>query len=324
MQPLMLTNLLRLSKSHKSEKSPDNKLTKLMTCKHFASIRFFECSKGTNMRINTPKNNTLGLLCSVSCIGLMASISAVRAQDSSDAFLGTIELGESKREVQTGTAVAITTINQEEIDDRQASTIAELIDSVPGVTLVNGSTPQGSGINIRGFGANGTYGTDSKVLVVIDGATTGAEELYRIGNQLFTDPELYKSVSVIRGTVGSFEFGSGVIRGVVLLETKDASDITGGEIGLKFRQTLEGTTNGQGFASSSILAWQPSENLEFMLNYTIRDQADYETADGTLVPNSKFRMPSYLLKGKLTFGEDSEHAVTLSYNDSTTSDRDVP
>ena len=94
-----------------------------------------------------------------------------------EGFLGTLVLGESKREVQTDTAVSITTVDQEEIDDRQAGTVAELIDSVPGVSLVNGSTPQGSGINIRGFGANDIYGADSKVAVQIDGATTGAERL---------------------------------------------------------------------------------------------------------------------------------------------------
>ena len=120
-------------------------------------------------------------------------------------FLGTIKLGESKRAVDTSTAVPITIIGSEEINDRQAGTIAELIETIPGVSLVNGSTPTGSGIAIRGFGANGTYGTDQKVAVLIDGATTGAEELYRIGTQLFTDPYLYKSVTVQRGTVGSFE-----------------------------------------------------------------------------------------------------------------------
>ena len=112
------------------------------------------------------------------------------AQDGQDGFLGTIILGESKREVRTDTATAVTEIDQTEIDDRQAGTVAELIDSVPGVTLVNGATPQGSGINIRGYGANDTFGTDQKVLIQVDGVTRGSEELYRIGNQLFTDPSL--------------------------------------------------------------------------------------------------------------------------------------
>lgn len=275
---------------------------------------------------------TQHLLSSVSVLGLVIATSA-GAQDlieelptefQNDDFLGTVELGQGKREVQTGTAVPLTVINQEEIDDRQAGTIAELIDSVPGVTLVNGNTPQGSGINIRGFGANGTYGTDSKVLVVIDGAVSGAEEIYRVGNQLFTDPALYKEVSVLRGTVGSFEFGSGVVGGVVQLETKEASDFTGGEIGLRFRQTLEASSNGEGFSTSSILAWQPTENFEFLANYTLSDRDNYETGDGTVVNNSAYDMPSYLLKGRYTFGEDMQHAITLSYNDSVTDERDVP
>lgn len=241
-----------------------------------------------------------------------------------DTYLGEIELGSSKRDVQTQTAEALTVINQDEINDRQAGTVAELIDSVPGVTLVNGSTPQGSGINIRGFGANGTYGTDQKVLVLIDGATTGAEELYRIGNQLFTDPQLYKEVSVNRGTIGSFEYGSGVIGGVVQLETKDASDYTGGEIGYRFRQVLEGSSNGNGFVTSSTLAWQPTEQAEFLLNYTLRDQSDQKDGNGDTIGNSAFKLPSYLIKGKYSFGKDLEHSITASYNDSYSSERDVP
>lgn len=274
---------------------------------------------------------------SASLIALTAVTGPLMAQDAgtavlvdtdeavaADNYLGEIELGSSKRDIQTDTATAVTSINQEEINDRQAGTVAELIDSVPGVTLVNGSTPQGSGINIRGFGSNSTYGTDQKVLILIDGATTGAEELYRIGNQLFTDPQLYKEVSVNRGTIGSFEYGSGVIGGVVQLETKDASDYTGGEVGFRFRQVLEGSSNGSGFVTSSTLAWQPTEQAEFLLNYTLRDQNNQEDGGGNEILNSAFRLPSYLIKGKYSFGEDGAHSITASYNDSFSAERDVP
>ncbi|WP_417714077.1 TonB-dependent receptor domain-containing protein [Pseudophaeobacter arcticus] len=241
-----------------------------------------------------------------------------------EGFLGTIELGQGKREVQVGTAEALTVINQEEIDDRQAGTIAELIDSVPGVALVNGSRPEGSGINIRGFGANGTYGTDQKVAIVIDGATTGSEEIYRVGTQLFTDPSLYKSVSVNRGTVGSFEFGSGIIGGVVSFETKDASDFTGGEIGLRFRQTLGYSSNGAGYHSSSIIAWQPMENLEVLLNYTKRDTDAYEDGDGNLIQYTATEPYSGLAKIKYTFGDAGEHGLTFSYQKTSTEEFDAP
>ncbi|KAJ29200.1 TonB-dependent receptor domain-containing protein [Sulfitobacter pontiacus] len=241
-----------------------------------------------------------------------------------EGFLGTLVLGESKREVQTDTAVSITTVDQEEIDDRQAGTVAELIVSVPGVSLVNGSTPQGSGINIRGFGANDIYGADSKVAVQIDGATTGAERLYRIGTQLFTDPFLYKSVDVIRGSVGSFEYGSGIVGGVVRLETKDASDLTGGELGYVLGQTLEFSTNGDGITSSSVLAWQPTEDMEFLLNYTWRDQNDQVDGDGATIGNSAFTLPSGLIKAKYSFGQNRDQSLTFSLSHTTASDRDVP
>mgnify|MGYP001799446004 FL=1 len=237
-------------------------------------------------------------------------------------FLGELTLGQSKREVQTGTATPLTTIKQEEIDDRQASTIAELIDSVPGVTLVNGQTPQGSGINIRGFGANSIYGTDQKVAVLVDGATTGAEEIYRVSNQLFTDPYLYKSVDVIRGTVGSFEYGSGIVGGVVLLETKDASDFTGGEPGFGGALTLGGQTNGNGINGSGILAWQPNEKAEFLFNYSYRDQDNQDDGNGDEIGNSAFELPSFLVKGRYAFNDT--HSMMASYTQSDSADRDVP
>lgn len=239
-------------------------------------------------------------------------------------FLGTIDLGESTRAVQTGTAVPLTVVNQEEIDDRQANTIAELVDSVPGVTLINGSTPSGSGINIRGFGANGTYGTDQKVAVQVDGASVGSEELYRIGTQLYTDPSLYKSVDVIRGTVGSFEYGSGIVGGIVRLQTRDASDLTGGEPGVAFSQTLGGGTNREAFNSSSTLAWMPSENVEFLANYSWREQGTQRDGDGNSIENSAFGLPSFLMKGLFHLGSDGEHSIRANFSQTKASDRDVP
>jgi len=273
----------------------------------------------------TTAARTRALLIGTTSLSILTfNISAPRAQEAADGFLGTLVLGESKRAVQTDTAVPITEVDQEEIDDRQAGTIAELIDSVPGVSLVNGSTPQGSGINIRGYGANSTFGTDQKVSVQIDGASVGAEKLYRIGTQLFTDPLLYKSVSVIRGTVGSFEYGSGIVGGVVLLETKDASDFTGGKVGFAGGQTLGFSSNGDGITSSTVLAWQPTEDLEFLLNYTWRDQDNQTDGNGTPIGNSAFTLPSRLIKAKYTFGEDREHSLTFSLSRTTSSENDVP
>ncbi|MGP6087532.1 TonB-dependent receptor domain-containing protein [Antarctobacter jejuensis] len=245
------------------------------------------------------------------------------AQDTSG-FLGTLILTGGKRDLSFGTALSRTVVDEEEIQDRQASTVAQLIDSVPGVTLVNGTTPQGSGINIRGFGANTTYGSDQKIAVLVDGAAVGSEELYRIGTQLFTDPLLYKQAEVLRGTIGSFAYGSGIVGGVVKLETKDAGDFTGGELGFGGAQTFEFSSNGGGKVSSTTLAWQPAQGAEFLLNYTIRDQGDLTDGDGHTIGNSAFRTPSGLAKAKFTFGEDDAHELTFSYSRTVADDKDVP
>ncbi len=252
------------------------------------------------------------------------SLAVPAAAQDDPGYLGTLVLTAGKRDLSFGSALSRTVVDAEEIADRQAGTVAQLIDSVPGVTLVNGTTPQGSGINIRGFGANTTYGSDQKIAVQIDGASVGSEELYRIGTQLFTDPMLYKRAEVLRGTIGSFAYGSGIVGGVVKLETKDASDFTGGEIGLAGAQTFEFSSNGAGKVSSTTLAWQPAERAEFLLNYTIRDQDDLESGDGRTIGNSAFRTPSGLAKARFTFGEDNSHALTFSYSQTVADDKDVP
>ena len=261
----------------------------------------------------------LSMALGAAAVGQEAELGAADGQ-----FLGTITLGESKRDVAADTATPITTIDRAEIRDRQATTIAELIDSVPGVSLVNGSTPGGSGINIRGFGANGTFGTDQLVAVFIDGATSGSEEIYRLGTQLFTDPYLYRSVSVQRGTIGSFEYGAGIVGGIVLLETIDASDITGGGVGFNWAQTLGYASNGEGFNTSTTLAWQPAEDLEFLANYSYREQDNQDDGNGDRIGNSAFELPSFLLKGRYQFGANRAHSIEASFSRTESADRDVP
>lgn len=241
-----------------------------------------------------------------------------------DILLDPVVLAKSKREVQTDTAISETVVTEEEIEDRQAGTIAELVDTVPGVTLVNGSSPQGSGINIRGFGANGTYGSDQKVLIQVNGANVGSEELYRIGTQLYTDPALYKEVTVVRGVAGTYEYGSGAIGGMVRLETKDASDFTGGEPGFKLRQTLQFGSNGGQFASSSILAWQPTEDLELLGNYTYRSQEAQKDGNGDNVSDDGHELPSWAVNARYRFGQDRAHALAFSMEETTSEETDVP
>lgn len=256
------------------------------------------------------------------CLALAAPVAA---QEEGGGFLGTLVFTAGKRDLSYGGAVSRTVVDSEEISDRQASTIAQLIDSVPSVELINGgNTPQGSAITIRGYGASTSYGNDQKIGIQIDGASVGSEELYRISTQLFTDPLLFKEVEVLRGTIGSFAYGSGIVGGVVKLETKDASDFTNGEIGLAGSQTFEFSSNGDGAVSSTTLAWQPAERAEFLLNYTWRQQDTLEDGNGHAIPSSDFEAPSALAKARFTFGQDDEQSLMFSYSRTVTDEKDVP
>ena len=69
-------------------------------------------------------------------------------------------------------------------------------------------------------------------------------------------------------------------------------------------QTLEFSTNGDGITSSSVLAWQPTEDMEFLLNYTWRDQNDQVDGGGATIGNSAFTLPSGLIKAYFSFGQN--------------------
>ena len=231
-----------------------------------------------------------------------------------DTVLETIRV-DSMRGVSTNTTTAETTLDQDELDARQASTLAELMGTVPGVTLSNAATPQGSSINIRGLGADaGTYGSNTKVNVVIDGVTKGQEELYRQGSLLTFEPDLFKEVKVIRGPGEGFRFSSGAIGGTVEAVTKDAADFLEGDDTFAFRQRLSYESNGDGVLSSSILAWRPDDKLDVLAFYGYREADDYEDGTGTAQTDTGYELPSYLAKVKYHATDDLSFSASYSKN----------
>jgi hemoglobin/transferrin/lactoferrin receptor protein len=231
-------------------------------------------------------------------------------------LIGTVTIGQSRRGVQTDTASSLTPIEQEELDARQATSLGELIDSVPSVSLVNGNTPQGSAISIRGMGAqSGVYGTDGKVAIVVDGIASGAEEIYRSGSMLSLEPELFKQVNVQRGPAESFRYSSGAMGGTVEMVTKDASDFLEEGDDFAFRQKLGFESNGEGVLSTSILAWAPDDRLEFLGFYGYRDKGEFVDGDGNALDATAFYKPAYLAKLKYKLSDASSVTVSHLYDE---------
>ena len=135
---------------------------------------------------------------------------------------------------------SVSHVDQEQIDRRMASTPNELLRGVPGVTVQADARRTASSINIRGLQDFG------RVAVIVDGARQNFQRSdHGTQSTFYIDPELIKSVDVIRGPVAN-TYGSGAIGGVVMFDTKDAEDFL--KAGETWATSLSGRyeTNGKG------------------------------------------------------------------------------
>ncbi|MEL6312035.1 MAG: TonB-dependent receptor, partial [Pseudomonadota bacterium] len=201
-------------------------------------------------------------------------------------------------------------VNQEDLEREQPTTVGDALTDLPGIKAIGSDRVLGEGFNIRGFGSD-LAGGENRLILQVDGATKFYQQ-YRMGS-LFTEPELYKRVEVLRGPASSTLYGSGALAGVITLETKDASDFLEGDDRFALRQKLEFTDNGLGGLSSTILAFRPSENLELLGALTYRANDNLEDGDGNEIRGSDFNTPSGLVKAKLTFGDDNAQSLSASY-----------
>ncbi|WP_417694118.1 TonB-dependent receptor domain-containing protein [Roseibium sp.] len=245
---------------------------------------------------------------------VLSSLVVVAPVLAQETELSSVVVNTDSADVATDTAAAVSEIDAEEIEVKQAGSFAELLASVPGVSVAGSSNPAGQAINIRGFGSQGgTYGSDQRVAVSVDGVSAGSDEAYRLGSLSFIEPDLLKNVKVYRGPAGTGLFSSGAIGGAVIAETKDASDLLEGDDRFMARQKLEYSSNGDGLLSSSYVAAQPLENLELLGAFSYRYSDVHVDGDGNDIDGSDFGTPFGLLSGKYTFGDTKAHSIKASY-----------
>lgn len=255
----------------------------------------------------------IGLFAGASALLLAGAAQAQEASDASAAAqlsLGRIVVSAGAEKVAIDTPQAVTALDQEDIDNTQATTIGDLLESIPGVSVVGGVSALGQGFNIRGMGT-GLADSDSRILTQIDGVTKFYEQ-YRMG-ALFSEPELYKRVEVLRGPASSTLYGAGALAGVINFTTKDASDFLRGDD--RFAVRLRGgyESNNDGLFGTAIAAGKPTENLDLLGVYTRREAGNYKSGDGTKVVPSNVTSESYLLKGRYYIDGDQGHNLWASY-----------
>jgi len=229
-----------------------------------------------------------------------------------------IVVGAGHEKIAIETPQAVTVIDQEDLEAEQPTTIGDVLRDLPGITTVGSDRVLGESFNIRGFGT-ATSSDESRIIVQVDGATKFHEQ-YRLGS-LFTDPELYKSIEVLRGPASSTLYGSGALAGVIRLETKDASDYLADDDPFGLRQKFEFSSNGEGFLTSTVVAWRPADNVDILAAFNYRSADEIQDGDGNEIAGSDFEAPSGLIKGSVTFGQDDAHEFGASYQYWTTEAR---
>ncbi|MGV6889002.1 TonB-dependent receptor domain-containing protein [Rhodophyticola sp. SM2404] len=258
-----------------------------------------------------PYLNQSACLAASTAMAMVMALSAtpVQAQDLTTP-LGRIVLGWGTSQVAIDTPQAVTVIDEAELEQQQATTLAEIFDTVPGMQAIGSDRVAGMSFNIRGIGELASA-DESRIIVQVDGVSSVYEQ-YRMGS-FFSDPELFRQVEILRGPASATLYGSGAIGGVVRFETRDPQDFLseGSENALRFR--LAGESNGEGALASVIYATAPSERFDALVALNYRRSEEYVDGNGTEIEGSAFDASSGLMRGRLRFGDDLEQSLTASY-----------
>jgi len=266
-----------------------------------------------------------GLLLTAATAAALCSEPAAAQEAPAEGFfqmLGRIILGTGTAKVAIDTPQAVTALEQEDLDQRQATTLAEAIKGIPGVSIAgSASRVLGQAFNIRGIGKTEDTAAEDRIKVIVDGAPKGFEQ-YRMGT-FFGDLDLFKRVEILRGPASGTLYGSGAIGGVVLFETKDASDFLaeGETTALKFKGSYasNGDLGGLGATYATRIG-----NAEFLASFNGSQSGDMEDGAGNPIVVGDQEVLSALLKGKWYFGNDNDQSFTLSFARSETTVDDGP
>lgn len=202
---------------------------------------------------------------------------------------------------------SVVAIDEESINQRQATTLGELLEDVPNVEFSDPTNPFIQKPSLRGLGPDQT-------IVTIDGARQNYSSKSGIGSSpTQIDPDMLKSVEVLRGPSSALH-GSGGMGGVIAMTTKDASDLL--EPGENFGARLKaGYQSASDQLMQSLAVYARDDTFDILAQGTYRDFGDVETTN-TSPSRSTIQRDGHSKGGlvKLTARPTDEQRISLGYN----------
>jgi len=195
----------------------------------------------------------------------------------------------------------VSVIERDQILDFNPSTLQDVFQAIPGAQFDNGPRRSGDAPTVRGL-------TGNAVLIFLD----GARQSFISGHdgRFFVDPELVKSVEVVRGPSSAL-YGSGALGGVVATRTLTAKDyLKDGETAALRMHSGYQSVNDE-FRIGMTGAWASEDGVADILSHiTYRESGDIALGNGLDLPADD-EIASILLKG--TYRQSDALEISGSY-----------
>ena len=186
-------------------------------------------------------------------------------------------------------------------ENQTASSAADLLRHVPGLTLDGTGRTNGQDVNLRGYDRRGG-------LVLVDGVRQGTDTGHL--NSTFLDPALIKRIEIVRGP-SALLYGSGAMGGVIAYDTADAKDLlqAGQTSGYRVFGTAATGDHSLGMGAS---AFGRTDTLDGLVAWSSRDRGDIRQGGGGTAPNDE-AINNMLAKGSWQIDKAQSLSGSLRY-----------
>lgn len=232
-------------------------------------------------------------------------------------------LGSRTEKPASEVPATVSLITSQELEDRLAADIRDVVKLEPGVSVRSSPTRFGAALGTTGRDGNAAINIrgleGNRVLIQLDGVrvpdgfTFGAQA---VGRGDYQDLDLMKSVEILRGPASAL-YGSDGVAGAVSFTTKDPSDFLRGDSSFGGRsRTFYGSADDS--VGATVVGAGRQGRLSGMIAYTYREGHEQETRGSNDAANTDRTTanPQDILTrsvlGKLVFDVSDDNRIRLT------------